>query len=84
VDKPEETQISITQNGDPKENALAERLNGILKAEVYEESYPDFKTATQAIETATSIYNHFRPHSRTGHIRPRQLHFQKDTKTKKL
>jgi len=50
-----------------------------LKVEVYEESYTDFKTATQAIATAISIYNHFRPHSSTGHMTPRQLYTEKDT-----
>jgi hypothetical protein len=44
----------MTQNGDPLENALAERVNGILKEELLETTYPNF---TQA-QVAISIYNH--------------------------
>ncbi len=32
-----EIKISMTQNGDPLENAIAERVNGILKTELLEE-----------------------------------------------
>ncbi len=45
----------MTQNGDPRENALAECVNGILKVELLEECYSDFKTAEQAIAKAVSI-----------------------------
>ena len=30
-------QISMTENGDPKENAIAERINGIIKRRVFKE-----------------------------------------------
>jgi len=33
--------ISMTQSGDPLENALAERANGILKTELISSSYDD-------------------------------------------
>jgi putative transposase len=33
--------ISMTENGDPLENAIAERVNGILKDELLEEESPD-------------------------------------------
>ena len=37
--------ISMTENGDPLENAIAERVNGILKQEWLEvEIFPDFDT----------------------------------------
>ena len=42
--------ISMTENGDPYENALAERLNGILKAEwIDHEKYADFEQANHRI-----------------------------------
>ena len=37
--------ISMTENGDPLENAIAERVNGILKQELLEEIFSDFATA---------------------------------------
>jgi transposase InsO family protein len=77
-------QISMTQNGDPKENALAERVNGILKVELLEETYPDFKMANQSIAKAVSIYNHFRPHSSIGNLTPQQAHNIPELKPEKL
>lgn len=35
--------ISMTQNGDSYENAMAERVNGILKSELISENYTDLK-----------------------------------------
>lgn len=77
-------EISMTQNGDPKENALAERVNGILKVELLEESYSDFKAADLAIAKAVSIYNHFRPHSSIGNLTPHQAHTRPGLKPDKL
>ena len=37
--------IGMTQNGDPLENAIAERVNGILKGELLEEVFADFDIA---------------------------------------
>ncbi len=51
-------QISMTQSGDPLENALAERVNGILKDELLQEQYVDFKQARQGVSLAVSIYNY--------------------------
>jgi transposase InsO family protein len=55
--------ISMTQTGDPLENAIAERVNGILKDELLEEVHNDFETALNNIAIAISTYNHLRPHS---------------------
>ena len=51
----------MTENGDPLENAVAERLNGILKTELLEVAYPNFITAQDAITLAISTYNYLRP-----------------------
>jgi transposase InsO family protein len=77
-------EISMTQNGDPRENAVAERVNGILKVELLQTYYPDFKTAVEDIAKAVSIYNHFRPHGSIGNLTPHQAHTQPELKPKKL
>ncbi len=41
--------FSMTQNGDPYENAMAERVNGILKSELIAKSYADVTEAMQHI-----------------------------------
>jgi transposase InsO family protein len=66
--------ISMTQSGDPKENAIAERVNGILKEELLEASYRNFKEAQEAIAKAVSVYNHFRPHGSIDMLTPAEAH----------
>jgi len=68
--------ISMTENGDPLENALAERVNGILKEELLEQIYPDFKTAQPAVAKAIFIYNELRPHSSCNMLTPQIAHLQ--------
>ena len=66
--------ISMTENGDPLENALAERVNGILKTELLEEVFCDFKTAQEAIAVACSTYNYLRPHGSIDNLKPFEAH----------
>lgn len=66
--------ISMTENGDPLENAVAERVNGILKDELLEEVYRDFEAAQQSVAKAISVYNHLRPHSSISYKTPIELH----------
>ncbi|WP_162428943.1 integrase core domain-containing protein [Pontibacter pudoricolor] len=66
--------ISMTQSGDPLENALAERVNGILKEELLEKVYPTFQEAQLAIAMAISIYNHQRPHLSVDMLTPVEAH----------
>jgi len=66
--------ISMTENGDPLENPLAERVNGILKSELLEEVFVDFKIAQQAIALACSTYNHLRPHGSIDNLKPIEAH----------
>ena len=69
--------ISMTQNGDPYENALAERMNGILKAEfnLYSNQY-NFAQASQFIKASIHTYNHQRPHSSCDFLTPAEAHQQ--------
>jgi len=56
-------EISMTENGDPYENAIAERINGILKGEYeLEETYSDYFAALEAVKIAVYKYNNKRPH----------------------
>lgn len=68
--------ISMTQNGDPKENAIAERVNGILKDELLEKVYVDYKQSIRGVSVAISTYNHQRPHGSIDYLTPIEAHFR--------
>jgi len=69
--------ISMTENGDPYENALAERINGILKDEwLWREQFHDFEQAKKRIEQVIKIYNELRPHTSCGMKTPAQKYNQ--------
>jgi transposase InsO family protein len=69
--------LSMTEKGDPLENAIAERMNGILKTELLEEVYPNYETAKDAIAVAYTTYNHLRPHNSINNLKPFEAHQQK-------
>jgi transposase InsO family protein len=65
--------ISMTENGDPYENALAERVNGILKSEWLDyEQYDDFEQANNRIYQIINTYNTLRPHLSCDMLTPEQ------------
>lgn len=67
--------ISMTQNGSPYENALAERVNGILKTELgLGAAFEDYQSALRAVSSAIDIYNRLRPHLSLGMLTPAQVH----------
>jgi transposase InsO family protein len=69
--------ISMTENGDPYENALAERVNGILKEEFsLDETFPSFAAAEAAVDEAIRRYNHLRPHASCDYQTPVAAHEQ--------
>lgn len=68
--------ISMTESGDPLENALAERVNGVLKEELLEEKYLNYEQARQAVSVAVSIYNHLRPHGSIDLLTPEEAHYR--------
>lgn len=79
-------QISMTENGDPLENAIAERVNGIIKEE-YLETYEieDIKEARELLKNVIGLYNEERPHMSIGNLTPNQIHqSNKPIKTNKL
>ena len=64
-------QISMTENGDPYENAIAERVNGILKGEFgLGNSFSSIEQAHQATNEAIRVYNHKRPHLSCNYLTP--------------
>jgi transposase InsO family protein len=68
--------ISMTQSGNPRDNAIAERVNGILKQELLEEVYSNINKAHQAAAIAIDIYNRVRPHSSVDMMTPDNAHTQ--------
>jgi len=75
--------ISMTQSGDPLENALAERVNGILKTELISSSYEDIDRAALGIARAITIYNYRRRHSSINYQVPHEVHTQKGPQIKR-
>lgn len=69
--------ISMTNNGDPLENAIAERVNGILKTELISGQYTDLYDASVHIARCITIYNHRRRHSSLNWQIPADVHKQK-------
>jgi putative transposase len=69
--------ISMTENGDPYENAVAERVNGILKDEFgLSEQLSSHKQAQLQIDQSVFAYNHLRPHLSCSMLTPKQMHNQ--------
>jgi transposase InsO family protein len=67
--------ISMTANGDPLENAIAERVNGILKTEwLYHKALKNKHEAYSEIAKIVNIYNEKRPHSSLDMLTPEQAH----------
>jgi len=79
-------EISMTENGDPRENAVAERVNGIIKDE-YLEAYEIncLKDAKELLKAVVELYNTERPHMSISNLTPNLIHYSKtQIKTEKL
>ena len=71
--------ISMTENGDPYENALAERVNGIIKTEFnLHSSQLGFEQTYNQIKKSIKVYNEIRPHSSCDYLTPDQAHLQSE------
>lgn len=72
--------ISMTQSGDPLENAVAERANGILKTEwPYKMSIATREECRSELERIIGFYNTERPHMSIGMQTPEVAHTQSGT-----
>lgn len=70
-----EIKISMTETGDPRDNAVAERVNGIIKSEYLEHyNVKTFKEAENILENAVNLYNNERPHLSIGNFTPNAVH----------
>lgn len=67
--------ISMTQSGSPYENALAERVNGIIKNDFFPKKiYQNHKEAKKSITIIIDHYNTRRPHSSIDYLTPNEAH----------
>lgn len=82
--KSNDVDISMTTKYDPYENAIAERVNGILKVE-YEigDGFLGQKDAMREIKYAIWLYNTDRPHMSCNGLVPAQAHMLENYKLKK-
>jgi putative transposase len=67
--------ISMTENGDPLENAIAERINGIIKGEyLFDFEIKSLSKAKEYLKSVVKLYNEERPHSSIGNATPSEVH----------
>lgn len=78
-------QISMTQDGSPYDNAIAERVNGILKAEfdLYQ-IFHSYKAAINPVCRAIAAYNTIRLHFSCNLQTPDQAHGREEENTPKV
>lgn len=64
-------QISMTESGDPKDNAQAERINNTMKNELLKDKvFHSIGEVTAAVALAVDFYNNRRPHMSIGMMTP--------------
>ena len=68
------TRISMSEKSDPLENAIAERVNGILKQELLAKSFSSYAEARRQVAQAVGTYNHLRPHLSIDMLTPTEAH----------
>lgn len=67
--------ISMTESGDPLENPIAERINGIIKEEYLKHNNVlDKSMAYEVLSRSIQLYNNERPHLSTNLMTPKQAH----------
>lgn len=72
--------ISMTESGDPLENPIAERVNGIMKEEYLEpQGVRSVKEAIAYLHKAIKLYNNERPHMSISNYTPDKVHHAIET-----
>lgn len=75
---------SMTNNGDPYENAVAERVNGILKQEFAIDTYnKKLPVMRDVIKHVVEIYNELRPHWSNYMLTPNEMFKTKNRRYRK-
>lgn len=70
-------QISMTQDGNPRDNAIAERVNGILKTEwLYDDHFTGFEDARKRVAQVIDPHNTKRPHLSLNCKTPAEAYFE--------
>lgn len=76
--------ISMTQSGSPYDNAIAERVNGILKDEFgLDQVFKNLEQLKKQTSESIKIYNEQRPHLSNQMLTPEIMHLQELIKPKK-
>jgi transposase InsO family protein len=74
--------MSMTEKNHSAENALAERMNGILKQEYYlDADFESRREARQATVEGIHLYNYRRPHTALGFSTPGKVHDETESTT---
>lgn len=69
--------ISMTEQSDPYENAIAERVNGILKEEFgLGDCFEEVSQLMQQTQQSIQLYNEERPHLSNHYLTPALMHQQ--------
>ena len=74
----------MTENGNPYENALAERVNGIIKKEfnLYTSAL-GFEQTKRQVNASILSYNQLRPHASCDYLTPNQAHLKSEKLNKR-
>ena len=65
--------ISMTESGDPKDNAVAERVNSTIKNELLKDiEFHSVEEVRKAMSKAVEFYNNERPHMSLNNMTPRE------------
>lgn len=75
-------QCSMTESYDPYANAVAERVNGIIKHEFLLDYQLKLESMQQLVKESIDTYNQLRPHSSCQMNTPTQMHQQSCIKIK--
>lgn len=77
--------ISMTQSGSPYDNAIAERVNGILKSEFdLSRTFDSYSEAIGLVARAINAYNNLRPHFSCNLLTPQKTHQRERENTLKV
>lgn len=72
-------EVSTTEQSDPYENAIAERVNGILKDEfMLDVNFESYSRMKKQVVQAIKAYNHIRIHWSIGFLTPYKAHLQSE------
>ena len=83
--KENDIRCSMTESYDPYANAVAERINGVLKQEFMIDRFgKTLEQKTALVKDAINKYNNIRPHYSNGYLTPNQMHKQDKRKIKTI